>query len=672
MKSYSFIYETGNDVKEFIDKTPITLDSSSEILVQVFTAVNKYEYIKQLTDDIISFIPNAKIIGATTCGEISNTGMLLDSTVVSLSIFDDTKIITKIVPIQNSSFLTGVSIMTDLYSHIQEKPNAIITFTDGLNTNGEEYLKGISEIDETVTVAGGMAGDNSKFEKTYIFTEETIIDNGAVLAAFYNDDLNVYTNYNFNWKKLGKSHVIEKSEGNRVYQIDGMKPVDFYAEYLGEGIKDFLPAIGIEFPLVIQEDGEDIARAVLSKYDDGSLGFAGNLKEGSIVKFGYGDVSMILKESIKQIDDIHKNPIEGIFIYSCMARKALLKEDVNLEILPLKEVAPVSGLFTYGEFSHSKDKHRLLNQTMTILGFSEGKKELDLQKGLNFKDSLCNINFTEKDLASIRNEALSKLITKTTQELEELNSHLEYRVAEEIKKNTDKDNIMLANARHAQLGEIIGMIAHQWRQPLSAISSTVSAMEVQKDHGMLSDKAFSDTVNRVMDYVDFLNNTIDDFRNFFRQDRQKEYISIENVYEKASVIINTLVSKYDVDIQKNFYYKREIFVNSAELTQVFLIIIKNAIDAMEEKLIEEKKIFIRSFQKDGFCIIEFEDIGGGVPKDILPKIFEKRFTTKGESHGTGIGLDMSKTIIEVKMKGKIEARNGKDGAVFSIYLPILD
>ena len=672
MKNYSFIYKESIDIQSFLKDNSIELDTNSEILVQVFTAVNEYSYIKELIENISSFIPKAKIIGATTCGEISNEGMLLDSTVISISIFESTKIITRISQMKNSSFSTGVSIMAELYAQNKEKPNVIITFSDGLNTNGEDYLKGISEIAPNITVAGGMAGDNSKFEKTYVFSNEIIIDSGAVLVALYNDDLNIYTNYNFNWKKLGKSHVIERSEGNRVYQIDGMKPVDFYAEYLGDGIKEFLPAIGIEFPLVIEDDGENIARAVLSKYDDGSLGFAGNIKEGSIVKFGYGDVGMILKDSIKQIDNIYKNPIEGIFIYSCMARKALLKEDVNLEILPLKEIAPVSGFFTYGEFSHSKNKHRLLNQTMTILGLSEGNIKEDSQKSLKFKDSLCKINFREKDLSSIRNEALSKLVTKTTQELDELNNQLEFRVSEEIKKSTEKDNIMLANARHAQLGEVIGMIAHQWRQPLSAISSTVSAMEVQKEHNMLDDKSFSDSASKVMNYVEFLNNTIDDFRNFFRQDRRKEYITIDNVYEKAAVIINTLVSKYDVDIQVNFHYKKELFVNCSELTQVFLVVIKNAIDAMEEKSIENKKIYIRSFQKDGFCAIEFEDVGGGIPQNILPKIFEKRFTTKGESHGTGIGLDMSKTIIEVKMQGKIEARNGKDGAIFSISLPILD
>ncbi len=670
MESYSFVYNTKIEIEKFLDDTPIALDK--EVLIQVFTAVNESYYINQIIKDIKFFIPNAKIIGTTSCGEISNEGMLLNSTLISITIFEDTKLITKVLETSKDSFSTGELILKELYEENTAKPKAIITFTDGLNTNGEDYLKGISKIDASVTVAGGMAGDNSKFEKTYVFTEDAIIDNGAVLVALYNDDLNVYTNYNFNWKKLGKSHVVEKSVGNRVYQIDGMKPVDFYAEYLGSGIKEFLPAIGIEFPLVIQEDGEDIARAVLSKHDDGSLSFAGNLKEGSIVKFGYGDVGMILQDSINQIDNIHKHPIESIFIYSCMARKALLKEDVNLEILPLKEVASVSGFFTYGEFSHSKNKHRLLNQTMTILGLSEKSKDDMILKEIISKDTLSSVNLNEKDHTSIRNEALSKLITKTTQELEELNTHLESRVEQETQKNMEKENIMLANARHAQLGEIIGMIAHQWRQPLSAISTSVSAMGVQKEYGMLDDKAFDDSIKKIMNYVEFLNNTIDDFRNFFRQDRKKEYASVNDIYERASVIINTLISKYDVHIHRDFQYSKELFISTAEMTQVFLIIIKNAIDAMNDKDLYRKEIIIRSFKRDDWCVIEFEDFGGGIPKEIMHKIFEKRFTTKGESHGTGIGLDMSKTIVEVKMNGRIEARNGKDGAIFSIYLPISD
>lgn len=671
MKSFSFLYNESVKLDEFIHYNAALLKSSENILIQVFTAFNDIEYIKKLLKEIKDKIPKAKIIGATSCGEISNQGMVLNSTVISISFFDNTLIETKILETKENSFLTGKILLEELYSQNKDKPKLLITFTDGLNTNGEEYLNGISEVDSNIIVAGGMAGDYSKFEKTYVFNEDTIISDGAVAAALYNDDLNIYTHYNFNWKKLGKSHKVEKSEKNRVYKIDGMTPVEFYAEYLGEDIKELLPAIGIEFPLVIQEDGEDIARAVLSKYEDGSLSFAGNIKEGSIVKFGYGDVGMILKDSIEHIENIYKSPIESIFIYSCMARKALLKDDVNLELLPLKESAPISGFFTYGEFSHSKNKHRLLNQTMTVLGMSEGQKLHHLKENSKLKDTLEELNHTETDLSRIRNKALSSLITKTTAELEELNSHLEYRVSEEIKKSLEKDNIMLSNARHAQLGEIIGMIAHQWRQPLSAISSTVSAMQIQKQFGMFKDEDFDKAAKNVMGYVEFLNNTINDFRNFFKVDPKKESVKINDIYEKASVIINTLVSKYDIKIEKDFRYDKEVFVNVSQMTQVFLIIIKNAIDAMEDKGLDEKIIKIRSFEEKDNCIIEFEDIGGGIPIEILPKIFEKRFTTKGETHGTGIGLDMSKTIIEVKMKGKIEARNGKDGAIISIFLPLV-
>jgi len=670
MKNYSLTYQNRELFKEFLQNNNI--HDSLKILVQVFSSTNQYNFIKSLQTMILDNLPSAKIIGTTTDGEISNQGLQENSTVISISIFKNTQIKTEFVNHDSNSFNSGRKIIENLNIQNSDIPKVIIAFADGLHTNGEDFLDGISSVNSNLIVAGGLAGDRSTFVETFVFNEKAITNNGAVIAALYNKELNVYTDYSFNWKSIGKKHYIEKAEKNRVYQISGMTPVKFYDYYLGGNIAKLLPAVGIEFPLVINKDGINIARAVLAKHDDESLSFAGNIEEGSEVKFGHGDVSMILNNSIENIENILSNPVESIFIYSCMARKTLLKTEVNVELLPLGEVAPISGFFTYGEFysncndEKSSCKLKLLNQTMTILALSES--DTLVQK---VKPSLFDKNNNYLDILKLhRTQALSELIEKTTNELEDLNLHLENRVKEEVEKSLEKDAIVEANARYAQMGEIIDMIVHQWRQPLSALSTSVSSLQIYKEVNLLTDEQFKETTNKLLNLIEHLNQTIDDFRGFFKTAKTKEHITPKEIFNKANILISSLVDKHEVTLIQDFEFNDSIYVHTSQMMQVILNIIKNGIDAIEENNKKEAIIEIRCFSKENNCIIEIEDNGGGIPKDILPKIFNKRFTTKGESHGTGIGLDMSRTIIESHMNGKLTARNSEKGAVFSISLPL--
>ena len=173
-----------------------------------------------------------------------------------------------------------------------------ITFSDGLNTNGQEYVKAFQDYDNKLVIAGGLAGDNAQFKNAYVFTEEGLHKSGAVLAAFYNKNLVVSSDYNFNWESIGKMLKVTDSKDNVVYTIDNLPAAQVYRNYLGDDIYKRLPATGIEFPLIIKRDGIEIARAILGKNDDDSLVFAGNIEKGEIVQFGFGNVLAIDRKSV--------------------------------------------------------------------------------------------------------------------------------------------------------------------------------------------------------------------------------------------------------------------------------------------------------------------------------------------------------------------------------------
>ena len=365
MKSVNTYYTDLTQLELFI--TNENIRNSSSLLLQVFTAHNDKSYIENVLQTLTTLLPEAVIIGSTTSGEIMNGEVSVDKTVLSFTQFQHTTLQTASATHEKDGFFSGRSLANTL---IDDDTKLIIAFADGLHTNGEAFLQGIHSVNSDVIVAGGLAADNSKFIQTYVFTKEGIMTEGAVAVALSSRHLNVYTDYSFNWHSIGKELTITKVEENRVYTIDNRSAVDTYSHYLGKEMAEGLPAIGIEFPLISKRNGIEVARAVLSKHDDGSLSFAGNLHQGDKVQFGYGDPLEILERSDDIFNELKEKPSEVIFIYSCMARRHFMSDLIEQETLPLHHIAPSSGFFTYGEFFTSRKKE-LLNQSMTVVALSE-------------------------------------------------------------------------------------------------------------------------------------------------------------------------------------------------------------------------------------------------------------------------------------------------------------
>ena len=370
MKSINTYYKDFPTLHSFIQSSMI--EDSPSLLIQVFTSENNKKYIEELLENLNHLLPEAALIGSTTDGEIMSGKVSTHKTVLSFTSFKKTSLKVESVIHQQDGFFSGKYIAEQL---IGETTKLIIAFADGLSTNGETFLEGINSVNSSVMVAGGLAGDNATFTKTLVFTKDTILTNGAVAVALNSHNLSVNNDYSFNWRRIGKTLTITEVVGNRVYKIDDRTAVDTYIHYLGEGMEEGLPAVGIEFPLITVRNGITIARAVLVRHDDGSLSFAGNFKKGDKVQFGYGDPEDILKYSQNILQNIEDNPPEAIFVYSCMARRHFMPDIIEVETLPLEDIAPVAGFFTYGEFFTS-NKKELLNQSMTLVTLSESSSQI--------------------------------------------------------------------------------------------------------------------------------------------------------------------------------------------------------------------------------------------------------------------------------------------------------
>ena len=414
MVTYSTYFTSTIQLQTFLNAH--SLYDSEQILIQVFTALTDREEIILLRNQIHTLLPQAKIIGSTTDGEICSGTVSTGKTVLSISRFEHTKLKNTLIEHCNKSFETGEKIATKLLS---PSTKLLITFTDGLHCNAEEYLKGISKVKQDVVIAGGMAGDNANFKRTFVFTETKISDNGAVGVALDSDTLYIHVDYSFNWQSIGKSMVITKVDQNRVYTIDDLPVYEIYRRYLGKDVADHLPAIGIEFPLIIQKDNMMIARAALMAHEDGSVSFGGNFKVGDHVSFGYGDAEMILDQSINSQYHMQNHPVESIFIYSCMARRRFMPNLIENEIKPFQKLCDVSGFFTYGEFYTFPQTKALLNQTMTVLTLSESEYTT-VNDIIHREQTTFTLNDYQKSI-----KALSHLLNVTTQEMTHKNRLLE-------------------------------------------------------------------------------------------------------------------------------------------------------------------------------------------------------------------------------------------------------
>jgi len=235
-----------------------------------------------------------------------------------------------------------------------------------------------------------------------------------------------------------------------------------------------------------------------------------------------------------------------------------------------------------------------------------------------------------------------------------------------------KEQLLSHSSKMAQMGEMIGNIAHQWRQPLSVITTAATGIKIKKEFGLLDDKELFEFVDSIVTNSGHLSDTIDTFRDFIKEKVELKEVVVQDRIDNALGIISTRISSKHIKLINNIDYENKLhaMIVKGELSQVIINIFNNSIDALEDLDITEKWIKIDLEKKENRAVITIEDNGGGIPSDILPKIFEPYFTTKHQSQGTGIGLYMSYDIITNHMKGKLYAKNSDFGARFFIELPI--
>jgi C4-dicarboxylate-specific signal transduction histidine kinase len=282
-------------------------------------------------------------------------------------------------------------------------------------------------------------------------------------------------------------------------------------------------------------------------------------------------------------------------------------------------------------------------------------KKLEVEKSKEMNQNLRKIN---RELSESEYQVILK------------NEQLEIKVDEVITRNKQNQALLFQQSKMAAMGEMIGNIAHQWRQPLNALSALNVRLGMKYQVGKLSDKEMLLFEEKSNHLIQRMSSTIDDFRNFFYPNKSPKWFSIEQAIEEA---IHFIESVYDINNIKLINYtntKIEIKNHKNELIQVLLNIFNNSKDAIKSSNPVRGVVIVDVMESKKSLKITIQDNGGGINQEVIDRVFEPYFTTKFQDEGTGIGLYMSKMIIEESMYGKLTLENSENGVLTTIEIDI--
>jgi len=344
---------------------------------------SQYALDQKLRQALQVAFPFAEIIGCTTSGEILSTEVYDESLVVTAIHFEDTAIETVSVNVANfqRSFDAGIALAETLPKN---NLKYVLVISDGQQVNGTELVDGLNQnLPAGTLITGGMAGDGERFEKTYVWHNDSCHAGDILVCGFYGDAIRIGHGTLGGWSAFGPNRLVTKSSGNILYELDNQPALELYKKYLGE-FSEQLPSSALRFPLSLQLSGEDeaVVRTILNINEaDQSMIFAGDMPQGATAKLMKANFDTLIEgantAAIGALKSLREPGASLALLISCVGRRLVLNQRVYEELEAVEDVVtadcPMCGFYSYGEISPLQNgtQCRLHNQTMTITTLSE-------------------------------------------------------------------------------------------------------------------------------------------------------------------------------------------------------------------------------------------------------------------------------------------------------------
>jgi len=666
MRQLVHYYEQYDTFLSWIEEHKIV--NSDKLLIEINFPDSDQEKLQKLLNKINKEFSKAIIVGMQSFTSFNNHRISdIDiNPVISIMEFQTSSISSEVIDLSHN-YVKGqapVVDMSQIEKHLQPDTKALEILSSYNEVSSSKVINEIGLTFGHLKIFGGGATPKDQTQNsTFIFHNNIIYPNAFILIFMHGSNLNVELFQAFDWKPISKKKKITKVEGSSVLTIDQNLALDIYKKYFPNIEED--SSVSVQVPLYITKNNVAHTAHILEiDFKNQSLKTAQVLEEGDIVQLSIGNYNAMMNRTEEIHNFLSNTPAQAIWIGSCISYEYGFRIPIIHYISSIKSTNHIFGYSTTQEYFNTENQPNTYhNHTFVMAAITESSSkfiELTEHKGEN----ITPFEVANKNLYSIMHKTASELnqltenlenmVNQRTKQLNTLNQELQVKIKNAVRKEKRQNAIMNQQSRLASMGEILENIAHQWRQPLNTVSWIMNDTLIKAQLGRGDEIDIEDLAKKVNNSIQFLSETVEDFRRFVDHSDMAQTFNIKKTIESTILLIKETLIKseiaIDLDCPEDVKYKG--FEN--DFKHVIMNLINNARDAFEERKIRDGHISIRVYHEKDELIIAVQDNAGGISKPILKNIFEPYFTTKHKTKGTGLGLYMSKNLIE-KVKGSIEA-----------------
>ncbi len=665
MRQLVYYYNDFNGFQEWCNEHNIK--NSNKLLIEINYPNDNLLNLKVLLKELNRIFPDATIVGMQSFASFKNHQIsdLNKDPIISIMEFKTSSISSFVLDFDKVYIEEEYKIdKNEIQKFLQSDTQAIEILSSFNSSYTSLLINSLGEDFGHLKIFGGGATSKSPTVlSTFVFHNGKIYDKAIILIFLHGENLSVELYQAFDWKPISKKKKITKAENSTIYMMDNNPALDIYRKYFPNIESD--KSVFLQVPLYITKGNISYTVHILdTDTNNQSIITSQPLQNGDIVQLSIGNYNTMMNRIQEIYNFLSNTPAQALWIGACISYEYGFRIPIKHYVSNIKSNNHIFGYTTVQEyFNEENHPNTFHNHSFVMAAISESAdKYIDL---VEYKDdNITPFEIANKNLYSIMHKTANELnrltenleirIEQRTKELKELNAELQVRIDDAVREVKRQTAIMSQQARLASMGEILENIAHQWRQPLNSVSWILNDIKFKLELGKKDEIDIDEVAKKINNSIQFMSNTVDDFRRFVDKSDMAQTFNLRKTIESTIKIIEDTLKQLNIkvtlDCDKNITYKG--YEN--DIKHTIMNLLNNARDAFEEKGIKNGKISIRVYHEKDELIITVQDNAGGIPKPILKNIFEPYFTTKHKTKGTGLGLYMTKNMID-RVHGTIEA-----------------
>jgi len=659
-------YDTYENFISWVKENNIT--NSNKLLIEINFPSAKQKKLKKLLEQLAETFSEATVLGMQSFTSfmnhtVSNTN---EKPIISIIEFQSSRISSLVLDF-NENYVKGEEPKPDIMTiekYLEPDTQALKILSSYNEGSTSNYINELGRTFGHLKIFGGAASNvKQATPQSFVFEGTTIYSKALILLFMHGENLSIEFFHAFDWKPISKKKKITKAGKSSILTIEQSPALDIYRKYFPNIDND--PSVFAQVPLYITKNNISYTPHILNTdKNNHSINISQPLQEGDIVQLSIGNYNAMMNRIEDIYDFLSHTPAEALWIGACLSYEYGFRIPIIHYLSIVKSTNHIFGYTTAQEYFNTENQPNTYhNYTFLMVAISESNSSyIELEEYKD--DNMTPFEIANKNLYSIMHktahelnlltENLENMVNQRTKQLEKLNQELQLKIDNAVRKEKRQNAIMNQQSRLASMGEILENIAHQWRQPLNTVSWIMNETLIKAKLGKSNEIDLEELAKKVNNSIQFMSETVEDFRRFVDHSDLAQTFNIKKTIKSTIMLIKETLVKSNIQIEldcpEDITYKG--YEN--DFKHVIMNLINNARDAFEERKIEDGLIYIRVYHEKNELIVAVRDNAGGIEKPILKNIFEPYFTTKHKSKGTGLGLYMTKNLID-KVNGSIEA-----------------